>query len=548
MENLPNDLFYEIFEYLNGCDLIQAFSQLNQRFEYLIQYSSLPLAIEFTSKSQAKLEENCRNVIIPYKHRIRSLHLYNSTVIGNFFRICTIDGSFTCLKSIALSEISRENAIAAIFCMKSLPKLSSLTIELEDDYDPDGSIIFELIFQLPTLKYLSITASPWEFDIDIPIAINSKPSPIERMILNVYFRVSELITIVQHTPKLKYLSCIRIDDSVDINLNDQSPLLTELTHLSIKNFQADFTEFEYLMKRISSQLQILHLKALPFRSFLSENRWRQLITKYMPVLHDFQFDRPEENNDDDLDYGYFEPDPEVLKAFTSSFWTDRNWYVQVTDTNEQYEFSIHSADPEKSNIHLKISEYDADSWYGLYIENAKAIYEAIEFTHLSIDCTDLLPHLMIQILRLLPKLTSLEVISLPSIYSYDLCSSFAQPELEMLSFILINSKVTRVTVRRTSSIEFILKLCPRIQYLEIEYSRDLDLEKIMGCIAVYNRTHNCYLNCICLMNPRMNDVIIQDMKRFINFERLLDFENEQFNNYVIQEKDNKLLLTWELPY
>ena len=46
----------------------------------------------------------------------------------------------------------------------------------------------------------------------------------------------------------------------------------------------------------------------------------------------------------------------------------------------------------------------------------------------------------------------------------------------------------------------------------------------------------------------MNDVIIQDLQRCINFERLSDLNNEGFNNYVIREQDNKLLLTWELPY
>ena len=43
LESLSNEIFYEIFEYLDGCDLIQAFSQLNQRFEDLIQHPSLPL-------------------------------------------------------------------------------------------------------------------------------------------------------------------------------------------------------------------------------------------------------------------------------------------------------------------------------------------------------------------------------------------------------------------------------------------------------------------------------------------------------------------------
>ena len=198
--------------------------------------------------SHENVEENYRNFILPYKHRIHSFYLDGSDISSKFFRAYTIDGSFTRLESIVISNISYENAIAAIFCMKSLPKLVSLTIDFACDVDKDGSIIFQSILQFLTLKYLNITAGLWAFDLKIPMTIDSKPSLVERMILNVGLRVSELVTIIQHTPKLKYLSCINIVESNDINLNDQPLLLTQLTYLSIKNFQADFDEFEYLIK------------------------------------------------------------------------------------------------------------------------------------------------------------------------------------------------------------------------------------------------------------------------------------------------------------
>ena len=542
LECLSNELFYEIFEYLDGCDLIQSFSQLNRRLENLIQYSSLPLAVTFTSKSRTKLEENCRNVIVPYKHRIRSLHLYDYSVIRNFFRTCTINDSFTCLESIVISDISLENTIAALFFFKSLPRLSSLTIKLYDGYGEDGSNIFKFALSLPTLKYLNISISLDESYIEIPMTINSKPSSIERMILNGNLKISDLIAIIQHAPKLKHISCDELVTNDDESTQDESPVLKELTYLSIKRFEADFDEFEYLMKRISSQLQILHLKVLPFRSFLFENRWRQLINKHMPVLHKFHFDCFTGEYDFDYDYGH--PVPELFKAFTSSFWTDRNWYVQVTDTNEQYEFSIHSADPEKSNIQLKISEYDANSWYNGYLEKAKPIYEAIEFTHLSIDCTDLLPNLMIEILHLLPQLTSLEVISLPLIYSDDLCLSFA--ESEMLFSIGVHSKITKMKICQTKTIDFLMNFCPRIQYLEIEYSQDTDLEKIVGCIAVNNRTHICYLDHLCLDKVTDTKKTCETLERCIDFERLLDSSKTSFNEYILEEKNKQILLTWQL--
>ncbi|CAF4907485.1 unnamed protein product, partial [Rotaria sp. Silwood2] len=45
LENLSNELFYEIFDYLDSCDLYKAFSNLNIRFLNLIFRSSFPLKI-----------------------------------------------------------------------------------------------------------------------------------------------------------------------------------------------------------------------------------------------------------------------------------------------------------------------------------------------------------------------------------------------------------------------------------------------------------------------------------------------------------------------
>ena len=45
IENLPNETFYELFDYLDGCEIYQAFSNLNHRFEQLINCSSLFIQI-----------------------------------------------------------------------------------------------------------------------------------------------------------------------------------------------------------------------------------------------------------------------------------------------------------------------------------------------------------------------------------------------------------------------------------------------------------------------------------------------------------------------
>ncbi len=41
IKNLSNECFYEIFDYLDGCQIYEAFSNLNYRFQQLLNSSSL---------------------------------------------------------------------------------------------------------------------------------------------------------------------------------------------------------------------------------------------------------------------------------------------------------------------------------------------------------------------------------------------------------------------------------------------------------------------------------------------------------------------------
>ncbi len=95
IENFSNELFYEIFEYLDGCDIYKAFFlNLILVFQRLITDSSLPLKIELASEIKLEMINCCKNVIIPNKHRIVSFYLENDSLINDFFTHCIIDSSF----------------------------------------------------------------------------------------------------------------------------------------------------------------------------------------------------------------------------------------------------------------------------------------------------------------------------------------------------------------------------------------------------------------------------------------------------------------------
>ena len=52
LEDLSNEMFYEIFDYLEGGDLYQAFSNLNYCFHQLLHSPSLRWKIEIRRSSQ----------------------------------------------------------------------------------------------------------------------------------------------------------------------------------------------------------------------------------------------------------------------------------------------------------------------------------------------------------------------------------------------------------------------------------------------------------------------------------------------------------------
>ncbi|CAF3917889.1 unnamed protein product, partial [Rotaria sp. Silwood1] len=65
MENLPNEIFYEMFDFLDGYDIYQAFSNLNNRFENLIN-SSLLMTIQISSSTT--LDSRYKHFLDSNKH------------------------------------------------------------------------------------------------------------------------------------------------------------------------------------------------------------------------------------------------------------------------------------------------------------------------------------------------------------------------------------------------------------------------------------------------------------------------------------------------
>jgi hypothetical protein len=218
---LSNEIYYEIFDYLDGCTIHKAFSKLNRRFRQLIKSELLIFKIAFNNKSNLDIKYCCEHVIIPNKYRVTSIHLWNTIFAKGFFMHCVIDSSFNCLESVVLHSILPSEPVAMLSPLKSLPRLFKLTIHF---YKYDHSYInlrdmYFLIFQLPYLKYNSLSLS-----IQVPYTnLLSPPSNacfnmIECLYIGYGYTLYGLMSILYYTPKLRRLSCTKLIQS---NVNDE---------------------------------------------------------------------------------------------------------------------------------------------------------------------------------------------------------------------------------------------------------------------------------------------------------------------------------------
>jgi hypothetical protein len=328
IENLSNEVFYEIFDYLDGRDIYDAFSNLNSRIQQLITSPSLILKIEFFRSSHPDMKHRCEYVIIPNKHRIISLLIWDQVLIDQFFIHCIIDETFIRLESICLCEVSINKLIIILFYLKSLPRLFALTIFLHnDDSYIDLSDIYRMILCLPSLKYNKLfRAEECEVNVLVPFAINERFSNIEYLHMNHRCNLNEIISILYHTPRLHHLICGELfgpDDNIE---NEVLLTLPNLTNIKIYDCYMKFNEFEKFSKKICRQLKDLYIGIYHNDNYIGPAHWERLILQYIPHLLRFHLHCRLCVDDYFEDIGF----DAFVNQLTSRFWIDHGWVFGLT--------------------------------------------------------------------------------------------------------------------------------------------------------------------------------------------------------------------------
>ncbi len=325
-EDLSNEIIYEVFEFLDFYCVYESFFNLNIRFENLLTHSNFLINIDLSLKSKRDFQFYYKNILIPYQHRIKSVHLSNPLIIERIFSTLGTPLAFTRLEKLTLHNIISILLEQILTHFISASCLFSLDITCIDIVQ-DGKNLYRQIFRLPQLKYCKLLCEHYISYGSIPVATNEY-SPIEYLVIKHQLQFHEVNDLLSYVPQLRRLSLNCISDSSYTKTVSSSIVLNHLTHLSLDIYGFLFEQFECIMKNLFHLGQVLHIRILERNdgTYYDANRWKQLILTSLPYLRIFNISisishvRGSDNN--------IKQYISRIDEFNSSFWIERQWFFK----------------------------------------------------------------------------------------------------------------------------------------------------------------------------------------------------------------------------
>ncbi|CAF0827653.1 unnamed protein product [Rotaria sp. Silwood1] len=268
LEDLSNEVFYEVFEYMDIYHVYEEFFNLNTRFQNLLVNSNVPVHINISTMSKS---------------------------------------NFECAQS--LNNVADHLII--------LPKLHSLTIN-NIGYIQNSTLYYIRILRLPKLKYCKIK---FESKDDVELLPKSTDifSPIECLVINHYFRLQSLNNLLSYLQQLRHLS-INYLNGFDLQHIEFYPIvLKNLKYISLELDLVPFDQLEKFIKNSFYYVEVLRLTIKADFTYLDAKKWEQLIVSYMPNLRVFDINHEGSEQINQLTYH------NLINQFNSSFYIEKKW-------------------------------------------------------------------------------------------------------------------------------------------------------------------------------------------------------------------------------
>ncbi len=324
LEDLSNELIYDIFEFLDYFHVYEAFFNMNIRFRSLLTNSNLPISISLSSMSKSTFKRYNADIIEINIDRITTFRISDGVMYDVALSLISNILNFRRIETLVLDNIETQYLKNLLDQMSSLSSLSSLTISTADDVK-DKSTIYHQIFQLSTLKYCKLSLEGRNTDWTLPIN-TGQYSPIEHLIIKTrnYIYLRQLDNLLTYVPQLRRLAVSSLSEGSHQQTEISPHLPNQLTHLSLNGQSLNFNQFEKRIMNIFPSIQVLYLTldCSGDSPYLDADRWKQLITSHLPSLRvfDIQFQMFVSNTDDPSSI------ETRMNQFTSPFWIERQWF------------------------------------------------------------------------------------------------------------------------------------------------------------------------------------------------------------------------------
>ncbi|CAF4115220.1 unnamed protein product, partial [Rotaria sp. Silwood2] len=518
LEDLANEIFYEIFEYLDMHDIYKGFFNLNKRFKNLIIYSNFLNQINISIISKNDFKNYYNNILIPYRYRITLLRLSNPFVADLIFSPLRIILHFNHLEKLILDKIQMKFLNNIFNYLMYLPKFHSLTISIGDYIESLDMIFFDL-FHLSKLNYCKIKYETKNSEYPLSIHMTEyNLSSIQYLIINGRFPFKSLNNLLCALTKLRHLS------------------MNNLIHRQVY-FQRENIlpiQLKYIKYIFFYYVQILRLTTKYDEAFLDAKRWEYFIISYMPYLRIFDINH--ENYKFWIKKNwFFTHQHDWAKRLDSGMFYSTNpyrrkdyefhWEIEKQNCSHFQEMNLNSVE------HLSIKSRQIQNIYLNYFPNVTQL----SIKHYFQTSDD-------SIIKTLNRMIPLVQLKKLTIESYDFpFEEEITPQLivkkENFQYVLKTNKIKYLSIREScvlNKIQLIVKLFPQLEYLKTCMNR-----KEIGQITKYlllktnQNTQNLFLLCI----SEIPKICLKELKFLIKSENLLD-------DYFIKFINRDLYLWW----
>ena len=212
------------------------------------------------------------------------------------------------------------------------------------------------------------------------------------------------------------------------------------------------------------------------------------------------------------------------------FYFRRKWY-ESTEIDGYFKQDIELTLTEQNNSQAPFCR----EFNELFTDNTITLFTLLRITRLDILYSEIFVGTLIDVIHHLPNLDSLRIRSLSL-----LRSQYVSDE-QTSHFCLLpnnNNKITKVNIQcliELVQIQFLIDLCPSMQYLAIGCLNNIDPKLFIKFILTKKFkyiSHSCAL-CFCIQIK--NDKMFEELQEMINDEKLC-------SDYLVKHLSNKIYL------